>query len=336
MSSQRIQRDVGHEGQLEVEGQTEGPDEQTVPPVGPSWARARGVGVGWDGSLSSREAVRWAAAEAAARRSPLTVLHGAGSYAAWLDPVVYPDVHQLLSQVSSRGAEAALAALGSTDDPGAPIVEVGRTTALATPQELLLTASADLDLLVVGNRGRGELTAALRGSVSFAVAARARCPVVVVRGDELHRPGPDAPVVLGFDGSDAARAAASFAAEAAVRSGAELEVLQVLDDADPLVYELVPTPELEVGERAAGSLQRRGEELLEQLHEDHPGLRASQRMRRGDPARLLADESVRAGLVVVGSRGRGRVRGLLLGSTSTALVHRARRPVAVVHGPRQR
>jgi len=303
--------------------------------TGTAWTRARGVGVGWDGSSSSWTAVRWAAAEAAARRSPLTVVHGAGSYATWLDPVVYPDLREVLHQVGARGEELAAEELAGSKDPGATAVEVGRLTGVLTGQEILIMSSADADLVVVGNRGRGELTAALRGSVSFAVAARAHCPVVVVLGDEVRRAGPGSPVVVGYDGSPPARSAAAFAAGAAARAGAELVVVQVQDDHAPLVYDVAPVPEVVLDGRAAQALQRQGRLLLDELRQDHPGLRASLRLRRGDPARVLLEDSRRAGLVVVGSRGRGRITRLLLGSTSTDLVHRAEVPVAVVPAHRE-
>ncbi len=49
---------------------------------------------------------------------------------------------------------------------------------------MLLAAAQEADLLVVGNRGRGNLAAALLGSTSAKVADEAPCPVVVVRAHD--------------------------------------------------------------------------------------------------------------------------------------------------------
>ncbi|MBC3763466.1 universal stress protein [Quadrisphaera oryzae] len=299
--------------------------QQAGPPdgeVGPAWTRARGVGVGWDGSPSSAEAVRWAAAEAAARSCPLTVLHAAGAYAVWLDPTAHPDLPALVREMSSSGAQAALDALEelrAVAAPGATAVEVGRTTGLLGPQDLLLECSEELDALVLGNRGRARLTAALLGSVSFSVAARSACPVVVVRDGDVPRPGPGVPVVVGYDASGPALAAARFAAAQAARAGAELEVV----------------PVLQPGDGRGGELRESAAALVWRLRAEHPGLSASVLAQRGAPDRVLLAAGEAAGLVVVGSRGRTRTGALVLGSTSTAVVHGSRTPVAVVRGTRE-
>ena len=71
-------------------------------------------------------------------------------------------------------------------------------------------------------------------------------------------------------------------------------------------------------------------ERLAGLRTSHPDLVVRKLVVRDRPARSLVDESRRAQLVVVGSRGRGGLRGLLLGSVSQQLLHHAHCPVAVV------
>ena len=64
--------------------------------------------------------------------------------------------------------------------------------------------------------------------------------------------------------------------------------------------------------------------------EKYPDVTVRRLVARDRPARALVEESGRAQLVVVGSRGRGGISGLLLGSVSQALLHHAACPVAVV------
>jgi len=51
----------------------------------------------------------------------------------------------------------------------------------------------------------------------------------------------------------------------------------------------------------------------------------------GQPRTALLDAASDAQLLVVGARGRGGVRGMLLGSVSEAMLHHASCPVGVVH-----
>jgi nucleotide-binding universal stress UspA family protein len=62
----------------------------------------------------------------------------------------------------------------------------------------------------------------------------------------------------------------------------------------------------------------------------HEGVEVEVRVATGRPADALARESLRADLVVVGSRGRGAFAGMLLGSVSAEVLQRARCPVAVI------
>jgi nucleotide-binding universal stress UspA family protein len=63
--------------------------------------------------------------------------------------------------------------------------------------------------------------------------------------------------------------------------------------------------------------------------DEYPDVEVDERLERSSPGRVLMEYSRRAQLVVVGSRGRSRLRGVLLGSTSQNLLHHAECPVIV-------
>ena len=140
--------------------------------------------VGVDGSAQSAAALRWAAEEATLRSAPLEIVHAwsfvpvATPADSGLVPMAWTDNVELLD-VTRQAAEDAAAAqveevLGADHGATVSVVEGG-------PAEALLDAAKDADLVVVGNRGRGNLAAALLGSTSAKVADSAPCPVVVVR-----------------------------------------------------------------------------------------------------------------------------------------------------------
>ena len=140
--------------------------------------------IGIDGSAHSSAALRWAADEAALRSARLEIVHAwsfvpvATPADSGLVPMAWTDNVELLA-VTRKAAEDAAAAqvedvLGADHGATVSVVEGG-------PAEALLDAAKDADLLVVGNRGRGNLAAALLGSTSAKVADSAPCPVVVVR-----------------------------------------------------------------------------------------------------------------------------------------------------------
>lgn len=142
--------------------------------------------VGVDGSDASREALRWGAEEARLRFMPLVAIH-AWSFIA-PQPIGDPGMlampaGDLPGQLNAESDAARIAldqavedALGA--DPG---VEVERRLADGDAGEVLVAASADAELLVVGSHGRSGLKAALLGSVSRHVVSHATCPVVVVK-----------------------------------------------------------------------------------------------------------------------------------------------------------
>jgi nucleotide-binding universal stress UspA family protein len=140
-------------------------------------------------------------------------------------------------------------------------------------------------------------------------------------------------IVVGVDGSACARAALRFAVHEARIRGARIRAVSVWHV--PLgAYGAgwVPTPEslVEDCEQAA-------RDVLEQALADAgnvEGIEIDPVVREGNPARVLVEEARAAALLVVGSRGLGGFRELLLGSVSQQCAHHARCPVVIVrHQP---
>ncbi|TYB50938.1 universal stress protein [Nonomuraea sp. PA05] len=272
-----------------------------------------GVVVGYDGSPPAGAALRWAAAEAAGRALPLTVCHAWDwPHHEWPGELV---PLELVRRPAQRLVKAA-AAWAARHHPGVP---VNTLTDRGSPSALLTGLSADAALIVVGSRGYGEVRGLAAGSVSSHVATRARCPVIVMRGDPQERDARE--VLAGFDGSPEATAALGFAAAEAHRLGARLQVL---------IAQCVRGSRMDTFELRTQARSSSWSELISRQRA-LPGLEAGVEV-VDEPARpALLEAARKACLLVVGARGLGEVRGLLLGSVSQAMVHHAPCPVAVVH-----
>lgn len=192
------------------------------------------------------------------------------------------------------------------------------------PASALLKASAEADLVVVGSRGLGGFKELLVGSVSSIVAERAQCPVAVVRETAAH---PIGPVVAGVDGSVGAAKALQWAAAEARARDVPIEIVHAWSGAPaPLpglgISTVLPLdhPDLAAEHRLTDAMAA----------VDLNGLAVHRRVAEDTPAGALVRLSATAAVVVVGSRGRGGLTAILLGSTSRHLLHHARCPVVVV------
>jgi nucleotide-binding universal stress UspA family protein len=233
-----------------------------------------------------------------------------------LDPWSAGCVPGVLEQLD----EAAWAELARARDVAAPRVggEVRTTLVHDHPRSALLAAGRHADLLVTGARRRNRLRAGLfggfqLGSTSLFAAAHAPCPVAVVRGPAAEGARD---VVVGFDGSPAAAAAARWAAGHAAATGGRVRVVAVRHGG----------AHLDVGV----------EDLLARLREEEPRVEVAGTVVEGaHPEDVLLAAAGRCALLVVGSRGHGAVTSALVGSTGHAVLHRAGTPVVVVPDARQ-
>ncbi len=280
--------------------------------------------VGVDGSASGKAALDWAIAEAESRRLPLLLISAWGvDYAA--------DALGPISQAVQQECRAVLRDAEDRVRSATPDVAVTTHEAGGTAAAVLIAESARADTVVVGARGLGPLRGAFVGSTSMQVTAHASCPVVVVRQGSGEAPSMG--VVVGVDGSQASAEAVGYAFAHASQRGAGLTAVHAWDiEFTPGVLADATQAEvwarLEAGERALTA------ESLAGWAEKYPDVEVRTHVVRGHAVKELAAESEDAGLVVIGSRGRGGFRGLLLGSVAQGLIHRAHCPVAVVR-PRE-
>jgi nucleotide-binding universal stress UspA family protein len=279
--------------------------------------------VGIDGSESALAAVRWAAAECARHRVPLRLVHGyvvpVGGY-----PEIVLTAHEMRKamEVLAQGwlSDAANAARAT-----APHVDVETDSVLDAAVPALIRESRRARMVVLGSRGLGGFTGMLVGSTAVSLAAHGKCPVVVVRGMATG----GGPVVVGVDGTPASEAAIAFAFEAASTRGVPLTA--VLSWTDVRVDSAFNEARITIDwSQVAEDEERLLAQRLAGWQEKYPDVRVERLVLRDRPVHALLRLAGSAQLVVVGTRGRGGFTGMLLGSTSQALVHHSPCPVAIV------
>lgn len=180
----------------------------------------------------------------------------------------------------------------------------------------LVAESKEASLLVVGSRGRGGLTSGLLGSVSTYCVHHAEVPVAVVPADaapvDQHQR-----VVVGVDGSPPSIAALRWAVEH-TPPDATLEVVHAWDDG-AVTAAVAAESKAQLAEQAENVVEELVAPVLATI--EASGITLKRRPILGDPRRVLREEAVRSDLLVLGARGTGSLADLLLGSTSTSLVH---------------
>ncbi|SQG63526.1 universal stress protein [Corynebacterium renale] len=282
-----------------------------------------------DGSDASRTAVKWAANTANKRGVPLRL---ASSYVMpqylYAEGMVPPQelFDELQSETLEKIEDARTIALEV-----APDIKIGHTIAEGSPIDMLLEMSKEATMVVMGSRGLGGLSGMVLGSVSAAVVSHAYCPVVVVREDNpVNDNTKYGPVVIGVDGSEVSQKATEYAFAEANARGAELVAvhtwmdMQVQASLAGLAAAQAQWEEVEQEQKALL------DERLAPLVEKYPNVEVKKVITRDRPVRALTDVAEGAQLLVVGSHGRGGFKGMLLGSTSRALLQAAPCPMMVV------
>ncbi|WP_368266799.1 universal stress protein [Corynebacterium ulcerans] len=287
------------------------------------------VVVAVDGSEASNNAVRWAANTANKRGVPLRL---AASYTMpqflYAEGMVPPQ--ELFDELQTETMETVEAARTIAHEV-APDIKIGYTIAEGSPIDMLLEMSSDVTMIVMGSRGLGGLSGMVMGSVSAAVVSHAKCPVVVVREDnQVTDTNKYGPVVVGVDGSEVSQRATEFAFEEAQARGAKLVAIHTWMD----MQVQASLAGLAAAQQEWNVIEDEQTQLLhdrfQPLLERFPDVDVDMVITRDRPIRALEDSAKDAQLLVVGSHGRGGFRGMLLGSTSRALLQSAPCPMVVV------
>jgi nucleotide-binding universal stress UspA family protein len=282
------------------------------------------VVVGVDGSPYAVNAARWAGEEARSQKRALHVVHASvWSMVSHPVPPVVPDGHrQAMLDLARRWVREA----GNAARATAPGVEVVERVVVGEPAAVLIGESRHAREMVVASRGLDGPVADLLGSTTLRVAQHAGCPVVVIRNSGMGDPG--GPVVVGVDGSAGSDAAVEFAMEYAARCAAPLVALHTWSDVRISDWEGTVWRTLDWATVAA----EQGRLLAERLagwQDKYPDVEVRQVVARDRPVRQLIEAATGARMLVVGSRGRGGLPGML-GATSQSLLYVAPCPLAIV------
>ncbi len=282
-----------------------------------------------DGSDASKTAAKWAANTAVKRGIPLRLVSSYSMpqflYAEGMVPPqeLYEDLE---AETLEKIEEAKKVAVDFVPD-----VDVSHQIEEGSPIDMLLDLSEQCTMIVMGSRGLGGLSGMVMGSVSAAVVSHASCPVVVVREDNhVTEETKYGPVVVGVDGSGVSQKAIENAFKEADARGAELIAVHTWMDMQvqaSLAGLSAAQQQWQVVEEEQNALLG---QRLAGWQERFPDVKVTKVVTLDRPVRALADASEGAQLLVVGSHGRGGFKGMLLGSTSRALLQAAPCPMMVV------
>lgn len=262
--------------------------------------------VGVNDSGANEAAVTWAMHRAAALKLPVVLVHAVDDR--WMsESFAY-------NELASKAATELLGKAKAHAAGVEPAVDVRAVLISGSAGYALRKRSKKASLVVIGSgkhvRPGGRLT-----DRALQIASVALCPVAVVGEDEVNtRQG----VLVGVDGSEESTQAVAFAAAEADREGQGLTVLHALRA--PSLWGQKGWPEGSFVEQFMEEERLVLAETIAGLAAEYPDLVVHQVLVTDEPSKALAEAASNAQLLVLGSRGRGGIKRLLLGSTAHAVL----------------
>lgn len=273
--------------------------------------------IGVDGSDHSKRALAWGLERATARGASVELLHVADVSFLSESVAFLSEAQKVSEQMLEQQTEYARSLGYEGEITGRAIV--GHQ--IAEVEE----ASRSADLLILGAHTGSKFAGSFFGTRAVKIAAVAHCPVAVIPAE--HETIPGGGVVVGVDGSESSKKAIAYAAEVASFRGVPLIA----------VYAWMPplTPGLEYlwSEELVSSQRDAAEEAIAigtaGLAERYPDLVVQREIVQAPPVAAIVQMAEGADLAVVGSRGRGGLTRLLLGSVSHGVLQALPCPVIV-------
>lgn len=232
----------------------------------------------------------------------------------------------LMSKEALEGyyADESHAAIKDSEVP-AELAGALRRSLVGLPAEVIANEAAkDAQLIVMGSRGVSDVSELLFGSVTMGVLARTKVPLLILRNSPTP---PDTGLKVGFciDGSEECRAAVKYAVEHLGLFGTKPEFH--LLHAAPTVISTDP----DIAERSQRKDFDDCADLVRPLFAA-TGIAPQEAILTGTPGDAIARyaHEKNLGLIVMGSRGYGRLRSLLLGSTAIRIASKSQVPLLIV------
>jgi nucleotide-binding universal stress UspA family protein len=193
-----------------------------------------------------------------------------------------------------------------------------------------LALQEDADVIVVGSSRRGKVGRALVGSTGQRLLHGAPCAVAIAPVDFRDQDAELSSIAVGYDGLPEADVALEEAVAIAITTGAGIRMVMVAHD-PPIVYGKAAGPRTghqELLKAIENQMRPRLQAAMDMAVRER--VAASGEFFTGDPASMLADAASDADLLIVGSRGYGPFRCVLMGSVSAKLISSSKCPVMVV------
>lgn len=280
--------------------------------------------VGCDGSEAARTAVDWAVERAGRLGADLVLAYGIPEY--WLPPAasVLPGIVNASTNMLEAEADRVRARL--------PRSSVHALARLGEPAAVLGQLSEQADLVVVGTDKHADAHGEGFGVVDLQVATISACNVAVIPHHRLGKP--TGGVVVGVDGSPESNRALDIAACEAAALGHPLTILYATAPPKPWLLDHL-SPETQ-GERIDADQRKILEEASGAAGKTHPDLEIRTDFdAQHKPADALVRSAANADLLVLGSKGRGALKHMLIGSVGSAVIAHVPCPTLLTRSPRQ-